>query len=174
MSRKCCACIRKAATTDAHVKLHVLAVGERAPRWVNEACNDYLERFPRHCPLNVRAVATPRRGKHPDINKLRQQEFQSMRARMPKAACVIALDERGRAVNTNQLARRLGQWMLEEQDVVFLVGGPDGLAPAALDAAREKWSLSALTLPHFLARIVIIEQLYRAHRMLDNHPYHRG
>lgn len=156
------------------MRLHVLAVGDRAPRWVNDACADFLNRFPPHCPLSLKSVPAPPRGKNPDINRLREKEFQSLAARMPRGARVIALDEQGRAVTTGQLARRLEQWMLEEEDVAFLIGGPDGLAPSALDAAREKWSLSALTLPHMLARVVIVEQLYRAHSMLNNHPYHRA
>lgn len=116
----------------------------------------------------------PSRGKNPDIRKLRDKELQLLSARIPGSAFVVALDERGRTITTAQLSQRLDQWMLEGQDVVFLVGGPDGLAPTALEAARESWSLSALTLPHMLARVIIVEQLYRACSMLANHPYHRA
>lgn len=156
------------------MRLHVLAVGDRPPRWVGDACAEFLERFPPHCPLYLKSVPTPSRGRNPDVNKLRDKERQLLSARIPRSAFVIALDEEGRTVTTAQISQRLDQWMLVEQDVVFLVGGPDGLAPSALDAARECWSLSALTLPHMLARVVIVEQLYRAYSMLANHPYHRA
>jgi len=156
------------------MNLHVLAVGDRPPPWVAEACADYIHRFPPHCRLRLHAVPMPRRGRHPDIDRLRDQEARLLLARVPGAARVIALEEQGRALTTAEVARRLDRWLQQEKDVVFLVGGPDGLAPAAREAAREQWSLSRLTLPHLLARVVIVEQLYRAYSMLANHPYHRG
>jgi 23S rRNA (pseudouridine1915-N3)-methyltransferase len=156
------------------VKLHILAVGDRVPRWVSEACADYMQRFPPHCPVSIKAVPTPRRGRNPDIARLKQKEFQSMSAGVPKGAPIIALQENGRAWTTDRLARNLESWMHTEKDVAFLIGGPDGHAPAALETAREKWSLSALTLPHALVRIIVVEQLYRALSILSDHPYHRG
>lgn len=156
------------------MKLHVLAVGDRVPRWVSDACADYGQRFPPHCPLLVKALPTPRRGRNPDIARLKDKEFQSLSACLPKGAATIALEESGRPWTTDGLARRLEAWMHTEKDVAFVIGGPDGLAPAALDAAGEKWSLSPLTLPHALVRVIVVEQLYRALSMLEDHPYHRG
>lgn len=174
MSWKCCACTGKALTTDAGMKLHVLAVGDRVPRWVNDACADYQQRFPPHCPLLIRALATPRRGRNPDITRLKDKEFQSLSACYPKGAPIIALEESGRAWTSDGLARRLENWMQTEKDVGFVIGGPDGLAPAALETAGEQWSLSPLTLPHALVRVIVVEQLYRALSILEDQPYHRG
>jgi 23S rRNA (pseudouridine1915-N3)-methyltransferase len=156
------------------VKLHILAVGDRAPRWVSDACADYQRRFPPHCPLHIKTVPTPRRGRNPDIAKLREQEFQSLCSLIPKGAVVVALDETGGTCATREVSRRLKTWMQTEKDVAFMIGGPDGLAPGALDAAAETWSLSALTLPHALVRVILAEQLYRALSILEDHPYHRS
>lgn len=155
------------------MKLHVLAVGDRAPRWVNDACADYEQRFPPHCPLLIKAVPTPRRGRNPDALRLKDKEFQSLSACVPKGSLTIALEETGDAWTTDRLAQRMATWMHTERDVAFMIGGPDGLAPAALRAAREQWSLSPLTLPHALVRIIVVEQLYRGLSILEGRPYHR-
>lgn len=156
------------------MKLHVLAVGDRVPRWVSEACADYQRRFPPHCPLQITAVPSPRRGRNPDIARLKETEYESLSGCVPAGARTIVLAEGGDARTTAELAERLGTWMQQEKDVVFLIGGPDGLAPAALQRARETWSLSTLTLPHALVRVIVVEQLYRAFTILSDHPYHRG
>lgn len=156
------------------MKLHVLAVGDRVPSWVRDACVDYQKRFPPHCPLQIQAVPTPRRGKNPDIQKLREKEFQLLSASIPKGALTVALDERGKTRTTDQLAKRLRSWMQTEKDVVFLIGGPDGFPPSALKKSNESWSLSSLTLPHALVRVIVVEQLYRGLSILGDHPYHRG
>lgn len=156
------------------MKLHVLAVGDRMPRWAGDACADYQSRFPPHCPLRIKAVPTPRRGRNADISRLRDKEYQSLAACVPKSAFTVALEETGKTWTTAALAERLAAWMHTEKDVALMIGGPDGLAPAALDAAREKWSLSRLTLPHALVRVIVVEQLYRALSILEDHPYHRG
>lgn len=156
------------------MKLHVLAVGARVPRWVGDACADYEQRFPPHCPLLIKAVPTPRRGRNPDTARLKDKEFQSLSACIPKGALTIVLEETGRAWTSGQLARRLEAWMQTEKDVAFMIGGPDGLASAALHSAKAKWSLSPLTLPHALVRVIVVEQLYRALSIVEDHPYHRG
>lgn len=156
------------------MRLYVLAVGDRVPRWVNEACADYQQRFPPHCSLRIDAVPAPRRGKNPDIPGLKEKEYLSLSACMPKDARKIVLDEAGKPCSTENLARRLDGWMHGEKNVVFMIGGPDGLAPSALRDADETWSLSTLTLPHGLARVIVVEQLYRAWSILTDHPYHCG
>lgn len=155
------------------MKLHVLAVGDRVPHWAGDACADYQPRFPPHCPLAIKAVPMPRRGRNPDAARLKDKEYQALSSGIPKGARIVALEETGRAWTTMDLAQRLKTWLQTEKDVAFLIGGPDGLAPAALDAAREAWSLSPLTLPHALVRVIVVEQLYRALSILDDHPYHR-
>lgn len=156
------------------MKLHILAVGERMPRWVNEACVDYQHRFPRHCSLSIRPLAAPRRRKDSDVSKLKEKEFEALSAARPNGARIVALEETGSAWTSNELAQRLSNWMHPEKHVVFLIGGADGLAPAALEAACDQWSLSRLTLPHALARVIVAEQLYRAMSIVTGHPYHCG
>lgn len=119
-------------------------------------------------------MPTPRRGRNPDTARLKDKEFHSLSACIPKGALTIALEETGRAWTSGQLARRLETWMQMQKDVAFMIGGPDGLAPAALQNATEKWSLSPLTLPHALVRVIVVEQLYRALSIIEDHPYHRG
>ena len=156
------------------MKLHVLAVGDRVPRWVDDACADYQHRFPPHCPLLIKAVPTPPRGKNPDIARLRDKEYLALSACVPPGALTIVLEESGKVRTTAGLAASLGTWMQQEKDVAFLIGGPDGLAPAALEHTPQSWSLSLLTLPHALVRVIVVEQLYRAWTILSDHPYHRG
>lgn len=156
------------------MKLHVLAVGDRMPRWVSDACADYQQRFPPHCALGIEAVPVPRRGRNPDLPGLKDREWRALSACIPRGARIVVLDSNGRAHDTGTLARKLDAWLHEGRDIAFLIGGPDGLAPAALEAADESWSLSSLTLPHGLARVVVVEQLYRALSILADHPYHRG
>lgn len=152
----------------------MLAVGERPPSWVLDACADYQQRFPPHCPLHIESVPAPRRGRNADVSRLMKKELELLAARVPKGALTIALERTGRTCTTEQLARRLETWMHGESDVAFLIGGPDGLAPEAARLARETWSLSPLTLPHALVRVIVVEQLYRAVSILEDHPYHRG
>lgn len=156
------------------MKLHVLAVGERLPRWAGEACADYQKRFPPHCRLAVRGVAAPRRVANADIARLREREYRALAAAVPAGALTVALVESGRPWSSERLARLMGDWLHTHKHVAFLIGGPDGLAPAALDTAGEQWSLSPLTLPHALARVIVVEQLYRAVSILADHPYHRS
>ena len=97
-----------------------------------------------------------------------------MIAAIPKGAQAVALDGRGKLYSSEQLGEQLARWRMDGRDLAFLVGGPEGLAPAALERANQRWSLGPATLPHPLVRIVVAEQLYRAASLLGNHPYHRG
>lgn len=114
-----------------------------------------------------------RRGKNPDISSLREKEGEALLAGIPRGDRVVVLDERGKSWSTRELAEKLERWMQTEHGVSFLVGGPDGLSPACMTAAAERWSLSRLTLPHPLVRVVLAEQIYRAWTVTQNHPYHR-
>ncbi|MDH5593228.1 MAG: 23S rRNA (pseudouridine(1915)-N(3))-methyltransferase RlmH, partial [Gammaproteobacteria bacterium] len=114
-----------------------------------------------------------KRGKSADVVRITEKEGQQMLAAIPKGAVVIALEVTGRQWDTPQLAQKLEQWMQDGHDVALLVGGPEGLAPECLARADAKWSLSALTMPHPLVRVVLAEQLYRAWTITRNHPYHR-
>jgi 23S rRNA (pseudouridine1915-N3)-methyltransferase len=154
------------------VRLRLVAVGTRMPGWVDEGFRDYAARMPREARLELREVALGRRSRGGDTTRAVADEG----ARLLAASedCLrICLEVRGDQVDTPRLARKLAGWLQDGQDVALLVGGPDGLARPCLDAARWRWSLSPLTLPHGLVRVLVAEQLYRAWTVLSNHPYHR-
>jgi 23S rRNA (pseudouridine1915-N3)-methyltransferase len=154
------------------VRLRLVAVGTRMPGWVEAGFEEYAGRMPRECRLELRALALGRRGRGGSATRAIAEEGERLLA--ASAGCVrVCLDVRGRAVDTPGLARRLAAWLQGGRDVALLVGGPDGLAEACLEAADWRWSLSPLTLPHGLVRVLIAEQLYRAWSLLAGHPYHR-
>lgn len=155
------------------MNIHLIAVGTRMPDWVIKGYDEYTRRMPRECSVKLVEIAPGHRGKNANINKAISDEGERMLAAIPKGALVVALDERGKPWSTRQLSQQLDGWMHEGCDIALLVGGPDGLAQPCLELARNKWSLSALTLPHPLVRIVLAEQLYRAWSLLNGHPYHR-
>ncbi|MDZ7830069.1 MAG: 23S rRNA (pseudouridine(1915)-N(3))-methyltransferase RlmH [Halofilum sp. (in: g-proteobacteria)] len=156
------------------MRFHVVAVGTRMPDWVTAGFDDYARRLHGGARLELHEVAAAnRRGSGVDADRARAEEAQRLRKALPGRAHVIALEVGGRAIDTEGLAARLREWNREGSEVAFLVGGPDGLEPALSRAADERWSLSALTLPHALVRVVLAEQLYRALSILHNHPYHR-
>ena len=156
------------------MQLLVAAVGQRMPRWVNEAWTEYSRRMPAGLSLSLREIPLAKRGKNADTRRLRGVESTALYAAMPPRARVIALDVEGRAWSTEKLASSLETWMGDGRDVGFMIGGPDGIDPEALQKADDRWSLGPLTLPHPLVRVVLAEQLYRAWTITQNHPYHRA
>jgi len=153
------------------VLLRIVAVGQRVPDWAQTAWDDYAKRFPPEIRVELKAVKTEPRGSK-TLDTLYAAERARIEAAIPKGARVVALDERGEALGTQALARRLTLWQ-EQGDVALLIGGPDGLDPALREAAHERIRLSDLTLPHAFARVLLIEQLYRAWSINAKHPYHR-
>lgn len=154
------------------MRFHLVAVGTRVPDWVSAGFDDYARRLPGGARLQLHEVAAaPRKGG--DRQRARAEEAQRLRRALPQRAYIVALDVGGRSLDTQQVAERVREWNREGAEVAFLVGGPDGLAPALQAGAQECWSLSPLTLPHALVRVVLAEQLYRALSILYNHPYHR-
>ena len=156
------------------MKIHLIAVGEKMPRWVQEGYREYSKRLPRECSLLLLEIPLGHRGKNADVTRLIRAEGRQMLAAIPGGSKVIALDVRGNPWSTEKLSSHLNSWMSSGEDVALLVGGPEGLAPDCLVQAHMKWSLSPLTLPHPLVRVVVAEQLYRAWSILRNHPYHRA
>lgn len=156
------------------MRLELIAVGERMPAWVREGYEEYAKRLPRECALILREIEPGVRGKSQETARAVAQEGERMLAALPKSARVVAVDVKGAEHSTEELAARLEVWLADGRDVALLVGGPDGLAPECLARAEERWSLSRLTLPHPLVRVVLAEQLYRAWSILRNHPYHRA
>lgn len=155
------------------MNIHLIAVGQRMPGWVTEGFEEFSKRLPAECRLVLHEVAAPKRGKGADIERLRRQEGEKIIAAIPRGARIVALEVGGREWSTEQLAGQIGQWMGEGRDIAMLVGGPDGLDPPLSQRADNQWSLSPLTLPHPLVRVVIAEQIYRAWSILKGHPYHR-
>jgi 23S rRNA (pseudouridine1915-N3)-methyltransferase len=153
------------------VLLRIVAVGQRVPDWAQTAWDDYAKRFPPEIRIELKAVKTEPRGSK-TLETLYAAERARIEAAIPKGARVVALDERGEGLGTQALARRLTLWQ-EQGDVALLIGGPDGLDPALRAEAHERIRLSDLTLPHAFARVLLIEQLYRAWSVNAKHPYHR-
>lgn len=155
------------------MKLLLIAVGTKMPAWVQTGFEEYTRRFPRDMPLELIEIPAGKRGKNADIKRILEQEGEKMLAAVPKGSRIVTLEVNGDDWSSPQLASRLTQWQLDGRDVCLLVGGPEGLAPACIAASEAKWSLSALTLPHPLVRVVVAETLYRAWSICSNHPYHR-
>ncbi len=153
--------------------VHLLAVGTRMPQWVEQGFREYASRLPPECALKLVEVAAGRRTKGADLARIRRAEGERMLALMPTGARAVALEVNGRSFSTEALSQQLAQWLQDGRDVALLVGGPEGLDDACRQRADTTWSLSPLTLPHPLVRVVLAEQLYRAWSLLKGHPYHR-
>jgi len=153
--------------------IHLIAIGTRMPSWVEEGFIEYAKRMPPESKLKLVEITAGKRGKNSDIKRLTQQEGEKMLAAIPKNAKVVALDVLGKTLATEELAQELKSWQGSGQDIAILIGGPEGLADDCLKRAQQKISLSRLTLPHPLVRVVLAEQLYRATTILKGHPYHK-
>lgn len=156
------------------MKLHLLAVGQKMPGWVSDGFQTYAKRLPRECALHLSEIAPATRTKNGHAKQWQQEEGQRLLKQIPADHQVIALEVTGKSWSTENLAEEMQQWQADGRDISLLIGGPDGLSPACLARADKKWSLSPLTLPHPLVRIVVAEQLYRAWSLINNHPYHRA
>lgn len=155
------------------MRINLVAVGKRMPAWVETGYQEYAKRLPVIFKLQLIEIATETRTKNADLTKLIAKEGEQMLAAISPTDHIIALDEHGTSWNTHDLAKQLQTWRDHAINISLLIGGPDGLAPSCLQKANQRWSLSALTLPHPLVRIIVAEQLYRAWSILSHHPYHR-
>jgi 23S rRNA (pseudouridine1915-N3)-methyltransferase len=154
-----------------HVRL--IAVGDRQPTWVDEAFAMYSARLPREWKFRVDGIGTAKRGRHDRSGTARDDEGRRILARIEAAERTVLLDEQGRQLTSRQLAGQLADWQADGRDLCFVIGGPDGVSAGCRKRADFVWSLSDLTLPHGLARVLFAEQLYRAWTLLTGHPYHR-
>lgn len=154
------------------MKLYIVAIGDKLPAWADTACAEYVKRMPREARTEVLAVKPERRTGQP-AEQVKAAEAARLLERCPKGAVLVALDEHGRQVTTQELADLLAGWMASGRDVALLMGGADGLSGEILARADLVLALSRLTLPHALARVLLTEQLYRAASLLAGHPYHR-
>ena len=155
------------------MNIYLIAVSSRTPTWIEQGFDHYVQRLPKHFRLRLIEVPAVSRKKG-SIKEIRREEARRVLDRIPQKCYVIALAESGRAVATQGLAQTLADWMQHGRDVALLVGGADGLNEECLTRADECWSLSPLTFPHGLVRVIVAEQLYRAWTILSNHPYHRA
>jgi 23S rRNA (pseudouridine1915-N3)-methyltransferase len=156
------------------MKLKLLAVGTRMPSWVEAGCNEYGKRMPPELRIETIEIALGARGKNQPASKAIEKESQALLKAIGAQDFVVALDVIGRSLSTEQLATKLADWQMNGRDVCLIIGGPDGLSAECLARADMRWSLSDLTLPHPLVRIVLMEQMYRAWTIHANHPYHRS
>jgi len=155
------------------MRIVLIAVGSKMPAWVEQGYQEYARRLPADCTLQLVEIPAGKRGKGADIARITRQEGEKMLAAVPKGAHIVTLEVTGRTWSTENLSAELDNWLHDGCDVALLVGGPEGLAAECVAQAKQRWSLSPLTLPHPLVRIVAAEQLYRAWSILQNHPYHR-
>ena len=155
------------------MRVRLIAVGSRMPKWVREAYEDYITRLGSGLKVSLVELEPGQRSAGRPPQKAMEAEAQKLLGALRKDDYVVVLDERGAEMTTRELAAWLKTRMQEGRDVAFLVGGPDGFAPEVVARSDFKWSLSRLTFPHALVRVVLAEQLYRAHGVLANHPYHR-
>ncbi|MCB1704503.1 MAG: 23S rRNA (pseudouridine(1915)-N(3))-methyltransferase RlmH [Halioglobus sp.] len=156
------------------MRISVIAVGTRMPAWVEQGVTEYSKRLPREIKLVWREIALAKRGKDAVAAALCAAEGEQMLKAVAPGERVVALDVQGKRLSTPALAEQLQAWQMSGDNYNILIGGPDGLSPACLARADMCWSLSDLTLPHPLVRVLLAEQLYRAWTITVNHPYHRA
>lgn len=144
------------------------------PSWVETGYKEYAQRMPKLCELELVEIAAKRRGKNADTTRILRDEAQALSAAIPKGTLTIALDRKGKHIDTEGLARNMQSWIDESQDVAILIGGPEGIDPNYLTTVQLKWSMSAMTFAHPVVRVMLAEQLYRAWSINANLPYHRG
>ena len=155
------------------MRVSLICIGTKMPAWVEDGVAEYRKRLPAEINFEIKELPLPKRGKNTDIRRAIAQEGEAMTAAIPAGDKVIALDVLGKAVSTDGLSEALRSWQMDGDNISILVGGPDGLSASCLALAKQKWSLSAMTLPHPLVRVIFAEQLYRAWTILNNHSYHR-
>jgi 23S rRNA (pseudouridine1915-N3)-methyltransferase len=155
------------------MKTRLLAIGSRPDDWVRSGVDTYLERLPPHLKPELVEIPLSLRSSGGDPAVARAKEGQRILERLKPDEFVITLDERGKPWSSLELSRQLARWQAEESAVALVIGGPEGLADAVRKRANQSWSLSALTFPHGMVRVIVVEQLYRAWTILQGHPYHK-
>ncbi|ASK77785.1 23S rRNA (pseudouridine(1915)-N(3))-methyltransferase RlmH [Paraphotobacterium marinum] len=156
------------------MKIQVVAIGTKMPKWVNEGIFEYTKRFTKDCPITFTELPLTKRNKNSNLKSIIQNEGKLILSSIQKNSIIIALDVYGSNMDTEQLAIKFDDWKQSGKNITFLIGGPDGLSKEILEEANLKWSLSKLTLPHPIVRIILVESLYRAMTISINHPYHRN
>ncbi|MEE4245022.1 MAG: 23S rRNA (pseudouridine(1915)-N(3))-methyltransferase RlmH [Kangiellaceae bacterium] len=153
--------------------IRMIAVGDKMPGWVDTAYHEYARRLPNSTKLELIEISAAKRGKQADIARIMAKEAAAIEQAIQPSDWIIALDVEGKPWSTPQLATQMEQWQQNGRNISLLIGGPEGLTDQLRQKANQKWSLSSLTLPHPLVRVVVAEALYRAYTLTINHPYHR-
>jgi 23S rRNA (pseudouridine1915-N3)-methyltransferase len=155
------------------MKIQLIAVGTKMPDWVEKGYLEYARRFPKDMQLELLEINAGKRGKNADIKRILKKEGELTLEAIPKGNKIVTLEVTGKPWTTEQLAEEMVKWQHDGRNISLLIGGPEGLAPECIEQSEQRWSLSALTLPHPLVRIIVAESLYRAYTLTINHPYHR-
>lgn len=155
------------------MRIRLLTITHKSPAWIREGYEEYAKRLPATCALELVEIPAEKRTANADLKRLTEKEGEKMLAAIKPNHRVIALDVTGESWSTEQLAKQLSVWLQGGQHIDLLVGGPEGLAESCLKKAERKWSLSPLTFPHIIVKLIVAEQIYRAYSILQQHPYHR-
>ncbi len=155
------------------MKIHLIAVGKKMPEWVNAGFSEFSKRMPPELQINLIEIPPSVRNKATPIEKNIKEEGERIQSAIPNNSKLIVLDEKGKDFSSIALSKEMESWLPMGQDISIVIGGADGIDPVIKQQADEKWSLSSLTLPHALVRVVVAEQLYRAWSIMKGHPYHR-
>lgn len=155
------------------MKIHIISIGKSMPAFINQGFTEYQKRMPRDFELILHEQAAIKRSGHTHCDTIKQQESLKLMEKIPEYAVPIALDPHGKKLTTEQLSEVLKRFYEQHQDIALLIGGPEGLSKPCLQQMKQTWSLSDLTFPHTLVRVILAEQLYRAMTILKGLPYHR-
>ncbi|MFK5950386.1 MAG: 23S rRNA (pseudouridine(1915)-N(3))-methyltransferase RlmH [Methylococcales bacterium] len=155
------------------MQINLISVGNKMPGWVQQGYDEYAKRMPKACNLQLKEIMPGKRGKNSDVARIVRDEGERMIQSVPAKTHIVTLDIPGKSWTTPELSMAMKRWMESGQNVALMIGGPEGLSDSVRELASESWSLSKLTFPHPMVRILVAEQLYRAWSILNNHPYHR-
>jgi len=155
------------------MRVQIIAMGDRMPDWVQHGYKEYIKRIGAGLQIELLEISPEKRGKSADVQRIMQKEAERMRQSIPRGNFVIALDKEGKSWSTENLADKIANWQQDGTNVSLLIGGPEGMTPELLQQADARISLSAMTFPHPIVRIILAEQLYRAYSILSHHPYHK-
>ncbi len=155
------------------MNIQIIAVGQKMPKWVDMAFDEYAKRLPRQHSVKLNCIATASRKSGQTVARIQQQEAEKIQQKIKSDSLVIALDEKGRHWSTLEWAAQYRLWLQQYSQVNFIIGGPDGLDSELVRQSHQKIALGRMTMPHGLARVVLIEQLYRVWSVVEGHPYHR-
>jgi 23S rRNA (pseudouridine1915-N3)-methyltransferase len=155
------------------MRVQIVAIGDRMPGWVEQGYHEYIKRIGSGFTVELAEISPEKRGKSSDVQRIMQKEAGRMRQSIPKGNYIVALDRDGRSWSTEDLANHIAEWQQDGTNISILIGGPEGMSQELLDKADVRISLSAMTFPHPVVRIILAEQLYRAYSILNHHPYHK-